>query len=461
MGGVDMVAATTVRIELDNYLKRNSYTLQYFSEKSGINVGTLSGIVNGNRPISMDQLDRLTVGMGLQEGALYNLFIDDFFIHHSLNWRRLRPFLFRCAELKKHDCIHKIMSCLLDDLKQLPNIFFTAEMMLKNNWKEAAVILYSGVAESERFQHAERLAISHYRLFQLSLGSDTAINLRAAIKFEPYKDRLPANLRLDALLQLANIAYTLQDWVKMEQLADELRTLAQSVYSRKEEDCKFSTERPLVVYYGQGYLLKSSALEHQGRYMEAKEYVAGYADLSWFEGLNALSIKEVEKFKLFAAANLHNINLLMGNFDGLTDYVKFLIKHPQEVLPSSVIILMAANKYHVRVDEELNQLLGLIGEEESSYYHEANYISRKISLHYQLALYQLNGGEIEGVDSILRCLSIAIKVNNKGRILDCISLWEAYRKFCKDEQRIKYETLLKEVNHNEKNTNFIDAICKP
>lgn len=95
-----MKDATTIQIELDNFLKRNGYTLQYFSEQSGINVGTLSRIVNGNRPISMEQLDRLTSGMGLEEGTLYDLFVDEFFVHHSLNWRRLRPFLLRCAELK-------------------------------------------------------------------------------------------------------------------------------------------------------------------------------------------------------------------------------------------------------------------------------------------------------------------------------------------------------------------------
>lgn len=457
-----MANATTIRIELDDYLKSNGYTLQYFSELSGINVGTLSGIVNGNRPISMDQVDRLTAGMGLQEGALYDLFVDDFFVHHSLNWRRLRPFLFRCAELKKHDCIQKIISYLLDDLRQLSNIFFTAEMMLESNWKEAAEILYSSVAESERYQHAERLAISQYRLFQLSLGSDTALNLRAAIKFEPYKDRLPANLQLDALLQLANIAYTLQDWVKMELVADELRTLSQFVYSQRniKEDLTFRTERHLVVYYGQGYLIKSSALEHQGRYKEAKEYIAGYADLSWFEGLDDVGLKEVEKFKLFAVANLHNINLLMGNFDGLAEYVKFLIKYPQEALPSLVIILIAANKHHVRIDDILNQLFGLIREQKDIYYNKANYINRNISFYYQLALYQLNGREIEGIDNILRCLSISIKVNNKGRILDCISLYEKHRGFCTDKQRIKYEMMLREVNHYEKNTSFIDAICK-
>ncbi|WHX49505.1 helix-turn-helix transcriptional regulator [Paenibacillus woosongensis] len=419
-----MKDATTIQIELDNFLKRNGYTLQYFSEQSGINVGTLSRIVNGNRPISMEQLDRLTSGMGLEEGTLYDLFVDEFFVHHSLNWRRLRPFLLRCAELKKHGCIQKILSHLLEDLKQIPNIFITAEIMYENGWKEAAAILYSCVVETEKYQHAERLAISQYRLFQLSLGSDTTINLRAAIQFEPYKNRLPENFKLDAILQLANIYYTVQDWRKMEDLGDELRLLAYSVYSRrqfKEEESSFKSERHLVVYYGQGYLIKSAALEHQGRYEEAKEFIDGYADLSWFEGLDDEGLYEVEKFKLFAEANLHNINLLMGNFEGLPAYVTFLMRYPNEALPSSVIVLMAANKHGVRIDDILVQLIGLIDGCKNSYYHEANYTNRYINFYFQLALYQLNSGKSEGLDNILRSLEMSLNINNRGHTLACIT----------------------------------------
>ncbi|MGG4555404.1 helix-turn-helix domain-containing protein [Paenibacillus humicus] len=418
-----MNTTTTIRDKLEDYLKRNGYTLQYFSEQSGINVGTLSRIVNGNRPISMEQLDRLTAGMGLDEGTLYDLFVDDFFVHHSLNWRRLRPFLLRCAELKKYGCIQKVLSYLLEDLKQIPNIFITAEIMYENGWKEAAAILYSCVVETEKYQHAERLAISQYRLFQLAIGLDTAKNLRAAIQFEPYKNRLPENFRLDAILQLANIYYTVQDWEKMEYLGDDLRLLSYSVYSGRQfkEDSSFKTERHLVVYYGQGYLIKSAALEHQGRYEEAKEFIKGYADLSWFEGLDDEGLYEVEKFKLFAEANLHNINLLMGNFDGLPDYITFLMRYPNEALPSAVIILMAANKHCVRIDDILVQLIRLIDGCKDNYYHKSNYTNRYINFYYQLALYQLNGGKSEGLDNILRSLEMSLKINNRGHILECIT----------------------------------------
>ncbi|WP_181586708.1 helix-turn-helix transcriptional regulator [Paenibacillus taichungensis] len=38
-------------------MKEHKYKLQQFSEVTGVNVGTLSAIIKGNRSISMNQLD--------------------------------------------------------------------------------------------------------------------------------------------------------------------------------------------------------------------------------------------------------------------------------------------------------------------------------------------------------------------------------------------------------------------
>ena len=50
-----------------------------FAELSGINVGTLSGIINGNRPISIGQLDLITDVMSLPEGSFYEMYVDESF----------------------------------------------------------------------------------------------------------------------------------------------------------------------------------------------------------------------------------------------------------------------------------------------------------------------------------------------------------------------------------------------
>ncbi|UOK63307.1 helix-turn-helix domain-containing protein [Paenibacillus sp. OVF10] len=87
-----MKSVATIRDYLADYLKTNHMTLNQFSEISGINSGTLSGTLNGLRPIGVQQLDRLTAGMGLTEGYFYELYIHECFVHTSPDWRRLGPF---------------------------------------------------------------------------------------------------------------------------------------------------------------------------------------------------------------------------------------------------------------------------------------------------------------------------------------------------------------------------------
>ncbi|GJM72310.1 hypothetical protein HMSSN036_45260 [Paenibacillus macerans] len=78
------------------------------------------------------------------------------------------------------------------------------------------------------------------------------------------------------------------------------------------------------MYYGQSFLLKGSAREHQGKYGEALDCVDGYEDLSWFEGLNDTGRAEVAKFKIWAKANRYNLEVLNGNEAILPEYVAFL-----------------------------------------------------------------------------------------------------------------------------------------
>lgn len=140
--------------------------------------------------------------------------------------------------------------------------------------------------------------------------------LRAVISFSPFRGRLPENLQLDGLLMLTQLCFALRRWEEMEIYADELRALANAVYrqelrrsgdKRREELC---TERPLVVYYGHGYLLKAISLTKQGQYEAAKKYTAGYADLGWFEMLDEVGQQAVEQFRLFAVGNSFTLEML-------------------------------------------------------------------------------------------------------------------------------------------------------
>lgn len=66
-----MEITPTIRVEVQTYLIRKSLTMTEFGHIIDLNVGTVSGIVTGNRPISVHQLDRITMGMNLPSDYFY------------------------------------------------------------------------------------------------------------------------------------------------------------------------------------------------------------------------------------------------------------------------------------------------------------------------------------------------------------------------------------------------------
>lgn len=161
-----MKTTATIRGEITKFLQDNELTLNQFARISGVNTGSLSSILNGNRPMSMNQLDRITSSIGHTEGFFYDRYISECIFHTTPDWRRLGVFLQRCAELGKLDCLQKAARLTMENINYAPLLFELAEELFNEENYKAAVILYECVAESEKFQHSERLALCHYRLFK-------------------------------------------------------------------------------------------------------------------------------------------------------------------------------------------------------------------------------------------------------------------------------------------------------
>ncbi|MBU5355094.1 helix-turn-helix transcriptional regulator [Paenibacillus barcinonensis] len=54
----------TIRAHIEKYMREQNLKLQHFSDITGINVGTLSAILKGSRPMSINQLNQFTSAMG-------------------------------------------------------------------------------------------------------------------------------------------------------------------------------------------------------------------------------------------------------------------------------------------------------------------------------------------------------------------------------------------------------------
>ncbi len=438
----------SLRSEIETHQKQNGYTLSKLSELSGINHGHLSDILRGNRPMTIGQLDALTKVFGKPFGWLYELYTEECFAKERVSRPRVIPYLIRCAEIGLKDCIQQIVSKLLDDPKNVGILFSVAEQLFEGGKRKESVPFYEFVIENEKDSHSDRFLISQYRLFRAAQGTDAEENWKAVIRFEPYRKRLPENFQLDGLLQLANVCFVLQRWSEMEKYADELRTLAMKVYQdelrkrKSNKNCEpLKTERHLVTYYGQGFLLKGAALQMQDLHEEAKKYVHGYADLGWFELLDDVGQREVEKFKTWAKANFYTYDLLMGEVTILPEYLKFLAKHPAEIPAGLLTLMEAASKYDIFIEPILEQYSVEI--ERFYKYEDPVNIGRHYNFRYNKVVYELKKGRItNALEEILCCLDLADKLKNQEAFKRCTALFWEHRHHASEQHERIYQEII-------------------
>ncbi|WP_315372309.1 helix-turn-helix transcriptional regulator [Paenibacillus xylanexedens] len=449
-----MEPTTTIRSYIEDYIRKQGYTLQYFADISGVNAGTLSAIIKGTRPIAMAQLDLITQGMKLEEGYFYEIYGAECFVESAPHWRRLEPFLQRCAELDKLECIHKVIQEVTDDRSYISELFEMAEGMLEREQTKAARMLYECVAECEKYQHSERLALCQYRIFTLSLGQNQHDNLRAAVHFEPYINRLDEERQLDAIKDLANTYLALRYWDKLFSLSDELdqKTKILQLYTKKKIDkSERLTAYPLFVYRAYSNLLKSAACEGLGKYEEALYYTGVYTDVVNIHNSNEEDRMYISKFKIWAEANTYVYKLMMGDLSILPAYVDFIEINESEVLPAMTNILEVANKFNQDINEILHKFSVQIYSEIDKLKGYTDQVRSDIYITFLLgqSVYHLNRGQyLEGMNQLLYCLNEAVKINNQKETIHCAALYERYRHISTPDHAQQYKKIMMEVERN-------------
>ncbi|WP_339294288.1 helix-turn-helix transcriptional regulator [Paenibacillus sp. FSL W7-1279] len=453
-----MERTATIREQMEEFLHKHEMTINRFAEISGVNSGTLSNILNGNRPISMQQLDRITLGMGLEEGYFYELYIDECIFHATPDWRRLGPFLHRCAELGKLNCLDKAVRMTMDNISYSPLLFETAELFFKEGKHEAAVLLYKSVAESERFQHSERLALCQYRLFVLELTDDQDANLQAAVYFEPFVDRLDEMYQLDALRQLININVSLNRWDKVEELAKKMGSKAKIQYQNdvKMYDLEAGEVKPLIFYILYAQLIQANVCRERGNYEQGLYYVSLYMNPDWVTEPSIDELRVINQFKDWGEANKYLYQLMVGQVEVLTDYVEYISTRENEIFTALCNIMIAANRFDLNVEQILERFeVYLILKDQSS---NIGTINRQVNterytrLLSELGIYYLNSKNYDkGLQFILESLDRSITINSNRGMLRCMGLFEQFRDFSSYECQKRYKTLVSEVQDlNEK-----------
>ncbi|WP_025684662.1 helix-turn-helix domain-containing protein [Paenibacillus maysiensis] len=424
-----------IRAELERYLKQAGLSMTGFGHIAGMNPGTVSGIITGNRTISVHQLDRITLGMNLPTDHFYERYIEESVIDAPLNWKRISPFLYRCVQFQRVDCLQKVVSVLLDNLGYLPYLFALAEDCYKQDYREAAAYLYENIAEGEKQQHSERLAICQYRLFTLAIGKDQNRNMDAAAKFESFVHRLHEADQLDALKDLANVYRALSQWDKVYKYAKQMGQLGRIYYGmvhnaeRKEKEPQKKLSRPFFVYIAYAELMCANACDATGDHEQALVHLQGYADLSWVKESDPDTLHWLGLFQHWAKINTYVNKLMSGDVSVLPDYVEYMAGE-KYIFNELLNVIEAANRYHIDVDHILRRFEPQIAayQEPSPADIKQQFLPQQYArFWYKMAKYSLNKGRYSyGFECLLVAWEKALTINNQLIISNCARLFDRF-----------------------------------
>lgn len=436
----------SIRETLIKHMRDNNMSYSQFSELSGINTGTLSRILNGNKPISMNQLVGITAGMGLPE----DFFFDDYLVEcfsSMITFRRIRPFIMKCAVLDRLDCIERTVLRLLDNLSYVSALFDVAEELYANKQNQAAALIYEQVSEAEKYQHSERLALCRYRLFLIALGTDLEANSRAAMVFEEYVNRLEEADQLDALKQLINVMMTVHKWKRVDELAEEMLRVATIQYEQFPNEQK--TERPLYFYILYAWLIRGTVCEELGDYAGALNYASLYADGSWIREEDETAAWYINQFSEWATANTYLYRVMSGEEEAIDEYADFVAKHPEEIFIALGQIVQAANHFDFDIDRILERFSEYIPFQERKGEHGQYNISviteKSAQFFSDLGVYQFNKNPEIAINHILEGLILSIKINSVRNMVNCMTLFEKYREWASLEAKKRFKNLSSEV----------------
>ncbi len=448
-----------LRAEIERGISESGMTLSEFSVYTGINRGIFSAMFKAGspKPISLNQLERIAQGLGKPEGWMFESYVEECFFGGKPNRRRVEPFLIRCAELGKIDCIEEVLNRLIEDPRQIDQIFEWAEQLYIQGYMEQSMVFYRRVVKHEKYHQSERLAISQYRIFLASVGEDNEQNLCAAIEFEPFCDKLPDRYRIDAIMRLFDVYFMLEKIGKADYYALELHEFAQKLYDLQEAYAhrngtypELELFKPLVVYYGYSYLGRGSVLFRKGRFHEALSCNEGYADLSWFPNQNEEARIQIARFAKYARQNEVHIKLLIGQDiqETILRCVEILEQDPAETLVSLFFLLRAADLHGLDITSILDrfeqQFAEALGEQAS--YPRHHLLNRYEGVCFEMARYFFARDQWDkAYDRLLCGLNVAIAINDREMFAKCIPLFEKYRRFAGETHLRHYGELLENV----------------
>lgn len=268
---------------------------------------------------------------------------------------------------------------------------------------------------------------------------------------------------LDKGFELFRISYRQNNWDEADRVANHMLSLAERMYENKKKwgelviPLNQMIKRPLIFYFGYGFLAKSIVFQKHGLFDLAREYIAKYADLGWYENATEEDIEEIERFKGFAKANGYAVDLLSGKKELLKEYIDYIHENDEETLPGLITIFEAANLNEWNIDEYYYSSIP----EQIDTFSELEDLGNRVyyvKLLNQLAAYNLNQRRYDvAIKYILDYMQIAVTMDLYREFITTIGMFENLRTLATTEQLLEYQNILQGVHHEKSISSYIYA----
>ncbi|MGG1674315.1 helix-turn-helix domain-containing protein [Neobacillus sp. NRS-1170] len=405
---------------IDQYMEEKKLTKTDIAKHSGIHLSDISRIFNHKQPLSLQNLDAITIALGLEEAFFYGDYIEECFNENQhLDKRRTIQFLYNCAKKGYAEHTHSILNTILEETsktirnKNLMYIFSAAEMLLKAGNEQEALPLYEIFIETMPNRFSEPLAISYFRRFYiLRMSEDGQKALSYVLEQLAY---MPMEVKMEAYLWITAFHYRREQWREVLYYAERLERIV--------------TEGE---YYGRALQYKSLALRRLGgsleevlclteQYAQVNEF---FADIAGGNRLVALldhnHLEYADDYLLWLE---NREDLYIGLSRVLEAYIELNRLDDAEIL---------LNRYKPVMDE--------ISVSDDSFKQQAY-----LRFRFARSLFLCKNNQTkEGLDELLEVANSARSIGNMEMLKRCLLLFWSYRNHVNVEQEIKYKQLLNE-----------------
>jgi transcriptional regulator with XRE-family HTH domain len=409
--------------EIQRYMQLKKWNKTELSNASGIHISEISRLFNHRQPLSLQNLDAITIAFGLPEGTLYQYYVEECLNKgNHADKRRSTHFLYKCAAEGYVNHFNELLNIMLEEQsktirkKNLLYIFDVAEKLFQVGKGEKALPLYEVIIENESDRFSEKVAVSYFRRFYIVRGTEKG---QHALSF--VLDQLaymPSEIMLEAYMWIMADYYRREEWWQVLNYAEKLKKLA-----------------PEGDYFGRALMYKGLALSRVGNSLEeVLNIIDEYSKVSDF-------------YAEIAAGNRYAALLDFGKLEYVDEYLSWL-----ENRDDMYVGLPRIFETYVQLDrlddarillERFQHVIKDMNESKEPWLKE----KMNLDFRYAHSLFLCKSSQFEkGLDELVEVADLSNRIGNMERFKKCLLAFWNYRVYATSQHDKKYSQLLNTGN---------------